>query len=554
MRASCSMEFEHSLVPRLRALQPAITVDQLLDVEDVSTSAAIVSHLTQLIRIWAHDNARLPGDFEGLFSITNVERQVVAFAVSDLQILRRETKHVDEPWDKGLDRKLSTAEPKPIDHFAFPFDATAFPPDPEVIVDDLRVPNGAWKIECSECGTAGTIECKSCEGACTIVCDACNGDLGTPCKDCGGSGHVLRGGQTTVDCATCRGSGEIECVKCSGRGTVRCPACNGQGQATCNRCGSSGYITRRQVLHSETSTLTRAIAVTSQEWEIDLTPAFADADELYSQNVRLEGNQAPHISLGGHIRLDLRKTLQDVAVSVINDYSNQTISRAGRIERSTGLRIRLHGSFAYRVNFDYRGSRGALIVVGRDNQVYMTSGPSRRASIVDSALEKLDGIFARIGLSSEPTGLDRAYANAVRKGEAFLADSSRIVPLVAASIGALVLVTDNGYRLTFPDGSEFSAFDGAVVVTFNCDTYQQLVIGTSVKLGVAHRDRYPQALAYSRRTAVGRIAIVAGEAGKIRFALIDVRPYASLSAFTYEKYLRLLLRDLREISASGVIR
>lgn len=82
----------------------------------------------------------------------------------------------------------------------------------------------------------------------SIICTTCNGT--GVCQNCGGQGtircsHCNGTGQITINCPVCGGSGKIDgdpCGSCNGSGHVseRCGTCNGAGNFECNQCHSSG--------------------------------------------------------------------------------------------------------------------------------------------------------------------------------------------------------------------------------------------------------------------------------------------------------------------------
>lgn len=544
-------QFESSFVPRLSALQPAITEDDLLVVEDVSNVPFIVLYVTQLVRLWAHDNENLPDDFEEVFDITGVKRQGVAFVVSDVQILRREIRAVEEPWSGNYD---ATSELETGDLFELhPFDPTVFPPSPEVIVEDWPIPGQEEKVKCSKCAGKCYVDCEACVADGIIYCDKCGGNGEILCSTCMGGGQVLRGGQTVVNCTACSGTGLFECLACKKVGTITCPTCNGVKTVDCKRCDASGCMKRRQVLHSETSTHSHVQPITTEDWGTNFAGIVAGTDELYSQHTTLIKSHNVKMSISPKIRDNLRRLLEQKSSEALNSHTSEHGFQSDDSERSTGLRVRLHGSFAYHVSFEYRGKPGSLIVVGSDNLILILSGPTKRTTILDTISVKLGNIFTKIGMPLETTGLDHKYARAVRQGTVFLLDTSRVVETAAEALGALLIVTETGYRLIFENGVSISDSKAIVTVDFAIDMYRNIIIRTNGEIGVAHRDRYPQALAYCHQIAVGRLALVPGFAGEDRFVLIDIRSYAMLSSATFEQYLRMFLYKLREIQNAEIL-
>jgi hypothetical protein len=73
-------------------------------------------------------------------------------------------------------------------------------------------------------------------------------------------------------------------------------------------------------------------------------------------------------------------------------------------------------------------------------------------------------------------------------------------------------------------------FDVRVTVNRSKET----VLSTVYRLGPAHRDRFPQALALNHCMSVGQVAVIEDSETKDEyFAIVDHRPYATIHQAQY---------------------
>src|SRR5207237_5885736 len=108
---------------------------------------------------------------------------------------------------------------------------------------------------------------------------------------------------------------------------------------------------------------------------------------------------------------------------------------------------------------------------------------------------------------------------------------------------------ETGYRLLLRRKQS----EVAIEIELDVDEQDTLTLCAKVVLGLAHRDLNPQALALGAELSFGRIATVAGPDGRDRFALVDRRPYDSISAATYSWIIRALADETRALVEPGAV-
>ena len=115
-----------------------------------------------------------------------------------------------------------------------------------------------------------------------------------------------------------------------------------------------------------------------------------------------------------------------------------------------------------------------------------------------------------------------------------ISDPRRIVPAIEDH-GAAVTLTPEGYQVTI---SAFTASQEKLDVVFDVriavNSLKETVLSTICRLGLAHRDRFPEALAMNHRLCVGQVAVVEDSRTKDEyFAIVDRRPYATIHEAEY---------------------
>jgi hypothetical protein len=113
--------------------------------------------------------------------------------------------------------------------------ASASVPGPDDFQDattDLPIAGTEQITSCRTCDRAGRVKCATCSGSGWTKCRWCNG-MGT--RSVSQTRPVFRGGKTTYETrmvsasCTCR-MGRVKCQTCSGDKTVECAACRGSGE------------------------------------------------------------------------------------------------------------------------------------------------------------------------------------------------------------------------------------------------------------------------------------------------------------------------------------
>lgn len=141
---------------------------------------------------------------------------------------------------------------------ARPAVADCFAPLPPIgHVETCQPCQGAGKIDCAVCHTAGTLTCEACEGRGANPCKACNAAGEITCAACKGMRTIIREKelrlrdednnpriehvQETITCSACSGAGVTKCGKCNGRTTITCTVCHGQKIIPCTACQGAGH-------------------------------------------------------------------------------------------------------------------------------------------------------------------------------------------------------------------------------------------------------------------------------------------------------------------------
>ncbi|MCX7004107.1 MAG: SUMF1/EgtB/PvdO family nonheme iron enzyme, partial [bacterium] len=106
-----------------------------------------------------------------------------------------------------------------------------------IVADDSYSTNICLKIECTICGGDGSMKCDKCDGTGKSVCSLC-----------GGSGTYrfkTAMGMSSTPCTMCEATGRQRCPQCIGRGKVKGHYYNENGTSRelhCKSCNGSGYI------------------------------------------------------------------------------------------------------------------------------------------------------------------------------------------------------------------------------------------------------------------------------------------------------------------------
>lgn len=98
----------------------------------------------------------------------------------------------------------------------------------------------AVALPCPDCIGLGRMDCAKCKGVGEIKCTytgCLNGKV-----EVTDEGRLVKGKlKKTVKCKSCNGMGLIACAECRAKGSILCKRCNGSGErALCSKCGGQG--------------------------------------------------------------------------------------------------------------------------------------------------------------------------------------------------------------------------------------------------------------------------------------------------------------------------
>ena len=93
-------------------------------------------------------------------------------------------------------------------------------------------------------------------------------------------------------------------------------------------------------------------------------------------------------------------------------------------------------------------------------------------------------------------------------------------------------------------------FDVRIIV----NSLQEPVLCTTCRLGLAHRDRFPEALALNHRLCLGQLAVIEDPQTKDEyFAVVDRRPYAMVDEARYACILIDLSHEILTLQSNHVL-
>ena len=527
-----------SRIARVVALQPHMSPQSLAEPVMGTNDPAVLTTLTNLLRVWASGNTKVPVDFTERATVTAVSRQPVVFASVDIERCERQASETLLPLPDGT--AIDASEWPTRDLFAL---VPATPATFATSTQTRRVPlPGRQEAqECGRCGGAGATRCRNCASG-QIPCPACGGALRVACSRCGGAGTHLGVSGRMIQCRQCNTRGTVQCDRCARRGTISCPACGGGGEISCAPCAGHGRVVRGWEMVETRRTDARRVTQAAATWS-DFDQAF-DQSDVVAERVFTVDQDPPQVILD---------TLapagpQQQAATLLNEAlaAHAAERRAGAvIDRIAAIRVRLRGVYAYDVTVNYDGVPYRVVVAAGGTMIVPKRLPKAKRGPI-AAMLRLIRRYLRALQSDEVPGPQREFVHAVRAGRAHLSDERCVVPDAAAALGVQAEVTEAGYRCHVRTSGELTVAVG-MDVRFELNDHDAPHLCIDIDLGEAHRDRLLQMLAANHDLAIGRLAVINGGDGTERLHLVDRRPYGTTDAVQYANVLRLLGATARKL-------
>jgi len=526
-------------IAKLVTLQPTIDHEDLLTGPQPVDEPLVRTTLANLIRLWSHDSRNLPNYFAEEMRILKVQRQAAAFIGIDLQHVIRNIVPVLEPHAEGPVDKAPWATDDPFE--LAPVDPLAFPS--QAIKDEQFLAGQEELRLCEGCKGAGSVPCATCGGSGQSRCKTCEATGNIKCSNCSGSGIVVQAGQNVENCPRCQ-QGLVRCPNCS-EGLVKCRACHSSGQIQCTTCRGHGKLKQRWKLVTRTDTISFVECACHQPWPIINTELHNEAETVAEVHWAFPATAEPQVPLQPIFPNDLLRTARQMIASALEG----RLERQTREERISGVRVRLLGTYVYRIELEHNGKHGLLFVAGRANLLYPVRTP--KPSFADRLLSFLNRVLSIVGLGDNQ-GVDLSYVRAVSQQVAHLLDTECVLSRLSR-LGARVAVTPSGYLVTLSEngaGGAHAAFD----VAFDMSKSGDLMVVATCHIGKAHRDRFPAALAINHQLPFGCIGLASNEkSGCEEFILVDRRPYASLEPQDYYWTLTEMAESVRMIERDGIL-
>ena len=534
-------------VARIPALQPEMHATDLSEGVLETEDTIILHHVENLLHLWAVTRRDLPGDFLDHLQIQRLQRQPLMLSSIAVQHVSR---HLSEGCEPSDGQKVDST-PWPTQELLklAPVETMTFPVLSTKAVERLA---GQEKVEiCAECNGARGHECTDCGAGGQIPCLTCGGTKQQSCPRCHGAGTVLGVSGRVVQCRACSTRGTIKCIVCDKDGMVTCVPCQGKGTITCKVCAGLGQQKHFWNLHTLTQTRMRRHVQLQETWPINTGPLWEDAQVIFESQWEWPATQGPAVPLAQVLPADITAAAHS-GISEMLVVQPLTETEAAV---DSGLRLRILGTYLYRVEFDYQGFKGTLFVGGESNRIFPYRLPAPERGMINRLKRWGMAVLSLLDPNLRPQ-VDNTYVKAVQSGKSHISDSLCLGTELATTYGVEVAVTAAGYRFLIPQPGRINReYDPVPLeVAFEVDASQALVLALSYRLGVAHRDLFPKALALNHQLRFGRVAVTLSEDGSEElFLLVDRRPYATLQADHYYLILREIEYTIGQILATKAL-
>lgn len=519
----CSTAFEPVSPKRILSIQPDFA-DFMFDSEqEIVTARQTRNDLHAVIAHWCIEQDDLPDGFCDKFTISSMARQIVPAVVISVQRSSRKLISKLIPFNGS---GLSPQRFDPSDLFALlKIDNRCEFPKSLTKTTQLIAGNETLKV-CDDCGGAGANLCEKCDGAGTLKCTACSGGGQIACGSCRGRGEVLVDGINTQSCSRCYGRGTSRCQECLGKGASACTECV-TGTVSCETCGATGKMRQQWYLSTLTNTQTYHHLVCRNGW--------VDGDHnvaLDSVLLRFKDWPDPQYFSTDESRTVFPDCLSGAAKVCLNsiDFSSTDY------EQSTGLRLELRASYVYHVETHFEGKTSEFFVSGCSNTVTPVK-----------VIRRKRGLLGRITDQYAVSPEEREYARRVKAGDSFLTDTRGLENALRKQ-GVFLEISDTGYVIS----AETSASPADIHIHFDYDKANQPILRTTIELGPAERQRFPEYMAINQELSIGTLGLIERNNRSIeRLVLVDSRFYDSVSFKTFPDVLQLLAGDAHRLIESN---
>jgi hypothetical protein len=515
---------------RIIAVQPIFDPNCFSGDKESTSDPAILSYLTNIVRLWGMSRSDLPTDFVDEIRLDAVERKPLWLLKHRVEILAMRILREDRPFQGQSVDSTQWPSTNPFDFIVFK--KGRFPE--KEAVEREEVPGNQSIEECPTCKGAGQSECTSCVGG-QMPCPDCQGSVQVACLGCAGTGRSIGTRGQLIICRACGGRMYNRCRRCS-RGTITCNICMGRGVSDCDRCESFGRLHVFYVVEKRTRSVEQILKHEDIYSSFDLSSLASELDSVVDFGF-LPGDLDTVNQIA-----EVPKTLSQATASQIQCVCRNELKRCtesiGVDERPIALKHTLYGGYFYSLEVNYRKTKHIIFLCGINNRVFFQTRKSK-GSIVGS-LKKLhyNLLNSMIGYKLP---IDRDFLKAAKEGSVHIGDTQRLIAQVPNFLdGGKMSVTEDGYLFEFEDPSFANV---SVKVDYN--RVNQQIVCISSLVDKSERQKYAQSLLLSGKLQFGRIALSQDEQF---FMLEERRFYKYLNPENLAVIVRSLARD------SGIIR
>lgn len=493
-----------------------------------------------MLLCWAHKRNDLPDYFCEEFKVVSAVRQIVSAVAVRTQKVERKLKAKIIPYDNG---KINNRPIDTDDLFQLvPF--TKLCEFPELTKkSSVLLPNGEKILVCESCGGAGAMECEVCNGSHSVMCTHCSGVGELECPKCEGLGEELQGGIDRVSCSRCMGIGIVECNKCHGTCLIECNACR-DGTVSCDSCNATGKVKKVWVLSTRSSTAVRHHLYCQNEW-------ISDDDKMALDSVLIQYHDWDNPYTGIEVA-EIQRLIPDHLLKPAIDGVRESLTPPSKSRRDTGVRLELRALYIYRVIVKQNGDRSEFFISGCSNRVTPSIFPRKLNTIGSRFIRLIGRMFEIARLIPENTD-ELDYVEGVNSGDIHLSDSM-LMAQTLREMGATVHLTTDGYDVLMGGEAEDQDADYAINISFDYRHENELVVHSSILLGAANRNNFPNALNLNQTITVGFIGLVEEKERLLEnFVLVDRRDYSTLSPFHFFYLLKQLVSEAVRIKTEDLL-
>lgn len=280
----------------------------------------------------------------------------------------------------------------------------------------------------------------------------------------------------------------------------------------------------------------------TDQWPIPLAALAEDAQQLDREQWEWPASTAPERPLNTWLPATVLARAQQEVDQITREASTLPPDKT----RLSGARVTLLGTYIHEVDIEWGSNRERLYVGGLRSRIFTSRGLARAPSIWRRLVNVWNWLVLQIAGVDHRPPVEQVYIRAIQAGTVHLSDSRSIVPAAGALVAATVEVSEQGYSISLTTAKHTKKMD--FVTTFDVNSSQQMLLCTRYRLGPAHRDKFPEALAAGARLTFGRIGVVeVSSTGQAFFEFVDCRSYEFVQPAHYAIVLQTASIELNQI-------